>query len=158
MRQSWDEYFLDLAFHAATRATCSRRKVGAVVVQDRKVRSTGYNGGPSGFPHCDEGACPRGRSSAQVRSAEADRVLSGSYDDCIAIHAEANAIMQSDPRDRVGATIYCTDFPCFQCAKLIANSGVSRVVYKIFPETEASEKCYSFLEKCGLSMTHLQEQ
>lgn len=118
-RQTWDEYFLSLAAQTATRATCSRRKVGAVVVHDRRIVSTGYNGGPSGMPHCDEGGCPR---------AATDPPMGSGYDSCIAIHAEANALLFCGPRERAGATIYCTDLPCFGCAKLIANSGVAEVV------------------------------
>lgn len=118
-RQSWDEYFLDLARAASTRATCSRRKHGAVVVRDRRIVSTGYNGAPSGHAHCDEGACPR---------AESDAPQGHAYESCIAIHAEANALLFSSPPERMGATLYCTGAPCFGCAKLIANSGIAEVV------------------------------
>jgi dCMP deaminase len=118
-RQSWDEYFLDLARTTSTRATCSRRKHGAVVVQDRRIVSTGYNGGPSGMAHCIDGGCPRAWSDAPQGHA---------YESCIAIHAEANALLFSGPDERAGATLYCTGAPCFGCAKLIANSGVDEVV------------------------------
>jgi dCMP deaminase len=126
-RDSWDTYFLEMAAHAASRSTCVRRKVGAVVAQDNRVRSTGYNGGPSGYGHCSEGACPRGRSDAPSLADSVD--LAREYGDCIAIHAEANALLHCETLHRRGATLYCTDFPCFQCAKLISNSGISRVVY-----------------------------
>jgi dCMP deaminase len=118
-RASWDEYFLELARTTSTRATCSRRKHGAVIVRDRRIVSTGYNGGPSGFPHCDEGGCPRARSDAPQGH---------DYESCIAIHAEANALLFSSPEERDGASLYCTGAPCFGCAKLIANSGVTEVV------------------------------
>jgi dCMP deaminase len=118
-RASWDEYFLELARATSTRATCSRRKHGAVIVRDRRIVSTGYNGGPSGFPHCDEGGCPRARSDAPQGH---------DYESCIAIHAEANALLFSSPEERDGASLYCTGAPCFGCAKLIANSGVTEVV------------------------------
>lgn len=118
-RMSWDEYFLELAQTTATRATCSRRKHGAVIVKSRRIVSTGYNGGPSGFPHCDEGACPRAASSAPQGH---------NYESCIAIHAEANALLFSSPEERTGASLYCTGAPCFGCAKLIANSGITEVV------------------------------
>jgi dCMP deaminase len=118
-RQTWDEYFLSLAEQTATRATCSRRKVGAVIVRDRRIVSTGYNGGPSGMPHCDEGGCPRAAS---------DTPSGSGYESCIAIHAEANALLFCGPVERDGASVYCTDLPCFGCAKLIANSGVGEVV------------------------------
>jgi dCMP deaminase len=118
-RVSWDDYFLQIARTTATRATCSRRKHGAVVAKDRRIVATGYNGGPSGYPHCDEGACPAATSDAPP-----------GHDDerCIAIHAEANALLFSSPEERDGASLYCTGAPCFGCAKLIANSGVTEVV------------------------------
>lgn len=118
-RQSWDEYFLLLAAATATRATCSRRKVGAVIVRDRRIVSTGYNGGPSGMRHCTDGGCPRADASASA---------AGANDACIAIHAVANALLFSAPADRGGATVYCTDAPCFGCGKLLATSGVGEVV------------------------------
>jgi dCMP deaminase len=118
-RQSWDEYFLELARTTSTRATCSRRKHGAVIVKGRRIVATGYNGGPSGYPHCDEGGCPRALSDAPQGH---------DYERCIAIHAEANALLYSSPEERDGAVLYCTGAPCFGCAKLIANSGVAEVV------------------------------
>lgn len=139
-RVSWDEYFLELARAASTRATCSRRKHGAVIVKDRHIVATGYNGGPSGFPHCDEGACPR---------AQSDAPQGHDYEACIAIHAEANALLFSSPGARQGATLYCTGAPCFTCAKLIANSGVAEVVasggrYADWDETQ------DFLRRSGV--------
>jgi dCMP deaminase len=118
-RASWDEYFLDLARTTSTRATCSRRKHGAVIVHGRRIVATGYNGGPSGFPHCEDGGCPRALSDTPQ-----------GHDDehCIAIHAEANALLFSSPEERDGSSLYCTGAPCFGCAKLIANSGVAAVV------------------------------
>lgn len=120
-RKSWDEYFLDLAVAASTRSNCSRRSVGAVIVKGRHIQSTGYNGPPSGFGHCDMGACPRSASTAPT-GADAN------YDNCVAIHAETNALLFADADDRDGATLYTTAAPCFSCAKLIANSGVTEVV------------------------------
>ena len=115
----WDHYFLNLARETASRSNCVRRQHGAVIVKDRRIRSTGYNGPPSGHPHCDEGACPRARSD----------VASGwGHDNCVAIHAEANAILYSSPEARERASIYITGVPCFTCAKLIANSGITEVV------------------------------
>jgi dCMP deaminase len=118
-RVSWDDYFLELARAAASRATCIRRKHGSVIVKGRRIVSTGYNGGPSGYPHCDEGACPRAASDAPQGH---------DYERCIAIHAEANALLFCSPEERDGASLYCTGAPCFGCAKLIANSGVGEVV------------------------------
>jgi dCMP deaminase len=115
----WDRYFLNMATETATRSNCMRRRHGSVIVRQRRIRSTGYNGPPSGHPHCDEGACPRAR---------AESVSGWGHDNCIAIHAEANAILYSSPEERDGATIYITGPPCFGCAKLIANSGITEVV------------------------------
>ena len=115
----WDHYFLNIARETASRSNCVRRQHGSVIVKNRRIRSTGYNGAPSGHRHCDQGGCPRAGSDAS----------SGwGHDDCVAIHAEANAILYSSPEEREGATIYITGVPCFGCAKLVANSGISEVV------------------------------
>lgn len=139
MRASWDEYFLGLASQVATRATCSRRQVGAVIVHGERIVATGYNGGPSGYVHCDEGGCPRADGPAPAGSG---------YEDCIAIHAEANAIMFSSPEERSGATMYCTQHPCFGCAKLLANSGVGEVV--VVGTYDGFEFTRRFLQDCGV--------
>jgi dCMP deaminase len=118
-RTDWDHYFLNIAQETASRSNCVRRQHGAVIVKNRRISSTGYNGPPSGHPHCDEGACPR---------ANADAATGWGYDTCIAIHAEANAILYSSPVERERASIYITGMPCFTCAKLIANSGITEVV------------------------------
>jgi dCMP deaminase len=118
-RTDWDHYFLNIARETATRSNCVRRKHGAVIVKNRRISSTGYNGPPSGHPHCDEGACPR---------ADTESPSGWGYDTCIAIHAEANAILYSSPVEREGASVYITGVPCFTCAKLIANSGITEVV------------------------------
>lgn len=115
----WDRYFLNIARETARRSNCLRRQYGAVIVRKRRIRSTGYNGPPAGHPHCDEGACPRARSEA---------VSGWGHDNCIAIHAEANAILYCSPEERDGATLYITGVPCFSCAKLVANSGIAEVV------------------------------
>ena len=139
-RASWDEYFLQLARTTSTRATCSRRHHGAVMVQGRRIVSTGYNGGPSGFPHCDEGACPRASSEAKQGY---------DYESCIAIHAEANALLFASPEERDGASLYCTGAPCFGCAKLIANSGVGEVVAG-GGRYDGWEQVRDFLRDCGV--------
>ncbi len=108
----------------ANRADCSRRQVGAVLVdQDNRLVSTGYNGSPPGGPSCLQGECPRGTSSVAPGS---------SYDtgpgSCIALHAEQNAILWAEPERRRGATLYCTDKPCTGCSRLIAGVGITKVV------------------------------
>lgn len=143
-RGTWDSYFLDLAHTVATRATCSRRQVGAVVVKDRRIVSSGYNGGPSGYPHCLDGACPRAASDAPSGA---------DYERCIAIHAEANALLFASPEQRDGATLYCTFFPCFGCAKLIANAGIAEVVVPPLDAVtsyEGYEDTRTFLHTCDV--------
>lgn len=124
MRPTWDDFFLDLAKLWSTMSTCSRRQVGAVVVQDRKVIGNGFNGVPSGMVHCVDGGCPRGRLSYAEVPPSAD------YNafPCRAIHAEHNAILQAGLGACRGATIYITDQPCQQCTNLIEHAGIGRVV------------------------------
>lgn len=128
-RPDWDEYFLGIARAVAARADCTRRQVGAVIVCDNRIIATGYNGAPSGQPGClTFGACPRGRQGF-------DAVPPGSgYDEpgvsnCIAIHAEANALLYADGNLTRGATLYCTDEPCDGCTKLAAGAGIKRVIF-----------------------------
>lgn len=111
-RQSWDNYFMTLAFMAAERSTCTRRAVGAVLVQSKRVRGTGYNGAPAGIDSCLEVGC-------LMRDGSCART----------IHAEANLMLQTDAAERQGASVYCTDRPCFSCANLLANSGIKEIVY-----------------------------
>ena len=116
-RSSWDQYFMDIAKQVATRATCDRKHVGAVVVRDRTILSTGYNGSIRGMPHCDE----------------VGHMMENGH--CVAtVHAEANAILQAAKNGvRIdGATLYTTASPCWPCFKLIANSGCVRIVYGEF--------------------------
>ena len=113
-RLGWDRYFLSMARVAATRATCTRKQVGAVIVLDRRVLSTGYNGSLRGEPHCTEVGCHMEEGHC-IRT----------------VHAEANAILQAARHGTrlEGATIYTTASPCWPCFKLIANAGIVRVCY-----------------------------
>jgi dCMP deaminase len=137
-RASWDEYFMNIARAVATRATCSRKHVGAVIVRDKVILSTGYNGSIRGMPHCDEvghlmedGHCVR------------------------TIHAEANAVIQAATQGtRIeGATIYVTASPCWSCFKMIANAGLKRVVYGEFYR---DERIFAVAEELGIALIHLQ--
>ena len=115
MRASWDSYFLDLAAKVATRATCPRKAVGCVLVKDRRIVATGYNGSPSGMPHCDDVGChlmDKGGRQSCVRT----------------VHAEANALLQAG-RKAVGSTAYLTIPPCLECAKLLIQGGVVDVLW-----------------------------
>ncbi|MCS7236082.1 MAG: cytidine/deoxycytidylate deaminase family protein [Armatimonadota bacterium] len=121
-RPGWDDYFMSLAALAATRSTCLRRRVGAVVVKDRMVLSTGYNDTPRGLRNCGEGGCARCAGDAPPGTG---------HDTCLCIHAEQNAILQAAYHGVAvaGGTLYCTHQPCLACAKIIANVGIVRVVY-----------------------------
>jgi dCMP deaminase len=120
-RPTWDEYFIDGARWAASRSDCERAKVGALVVRDRRIVGTGYNGAPAGEPGC--ATCPRRLSGVEPGS---------SYDtgsgQCVAIHAEANALLYTDRADLVGATLYVTREPCDGCMRLVKAAGIARVV------------------------------
>ena len=121
-RPSWDEYFMEIANVVAKRSNCSRRHVAAVIVKDRHILSSGYNGTPHGTKNCFEGGCPRCSG----------KVASGTHlDECLCVHAEQNAICQAA---RYGinvadSTIYITLSPCLTCTKLIINAGIKEVVY-----------------------------
>jgi dCMP deaminase len=122
-RPDWDQYFMEIAHVVARRSTCIRRQIGAVVVKDKRILTTGYNGSPSGLPHCFELGCLRN---------EMDIPSGTRHEICRALHAEQNAIMQAalygvSTRE---ATVYCTHQPCSLCAKAIINSGAKRVVYE----------------------------
>lgn len=130
-RLTFDEYGLILAQTVALRADCTRRRVGAVIMdQHRRVVGTGYNGAPPGAPGClSSGACPRGQMSYdQVPKSSTYAGALGGVN-CIALHAEENAMLHSDRADRSGATIYVTDEPCPNCSRILAGSGLARVVW-----------------------------
>lgn len=124
-RPTWDEYFLSIAATVATRADCTRRRVGAVIVRENRIMATGYNGGRPGGASCLKGQCPRGQMS------KTEVVPGSSYDtgagSCIALHAEQNAVMYCGLEERKGATIYITDEPCDGCARFIGGSGITRI-------------------------------
>lgn len=129
-RPNWDEYFMGFAKAADVRADCRRRQVGAVIATvDHRLVMSGYNGAPSGGPSCLRGECPRGLLTYEQLPAN------GSYANCVALHAEQNAILWTDRRDREGGTIYVTAAPCDQCCRLIAGSGLAYVVYPWDEET-----------------------
>ena len=123
-RPEWDQTFLEIAKIWSLRSTCSRRKVGAVVVKDKQVIGQGYNGVATGRTHCVDGGCPRGKLSRDDCPPGADYNLFP----CYAIHAEHNAILQAGIAACAGATIYVTDKPCQQCTNLIEHAKIGRVV------------------------------
>ncbi len=141
-RPSWDEYFLKIAHLVATRSTCLRRKVGAVVVKNKQILATGYNGAPTGITHCDKVGCLR----------EELKVPSGQrHELCRALHAEQNAFLQA-ARHGVsldGSTLYITIQPCSICAKMIINVGIKKIIMEgDYPDDFALD----FLREAGIEM------
>jgi dCMP deaminase len=121
-RPTWDEYFILSAIIAASRSSCIKFKSGAVIVKNKRIICSGYNGVAPGVHSCfDLGYCRK-------EQAGVDWGTKGSGH-CLATHAEANAIVQNHEKDLTGATMYCLHFPCNECAKLIASSGIKEVVF-----------------------------
>ncbi len=150
-RPTWDDYFMNIAKQAATRSTCDRKHVGAVIVRDKTILSTGYNGSIRGMPHCDE----------------AGHMMEN--DHCVAtIHAEANAIIQAakhgvninsipnagntNNQGNDVTTIYTTASPCWSCFKLIANSGIKRIV---FGEFYRDKRIFDVSQKIGIELVDM---
>ncbi|MDD4363671.1 MAG: cytidine/deoxycytidylate deaminase family protein [Atribacterota bacterium] len=132
-RPSWDQYFLKIAELVASRSTCLRRKVGAIIVKEKRILTTGYNGAPRGLKHCAEIGCLR----------EKQQIPSGKQQElCRGLHAEQNAIIQAAMHgiSIEGSYIYCTNQPCVTCVKMIINSGIIRIIYhKGYPDQLAKD-------------------
>lgn len=143
-RPTWDEYFLQLAELVASRSTCLRRQVGAVLVRDERIISTGYNGAPRGIRHCLEVGCLR----------EKEGIPSGQrYELCRGVHAEQNAIINAAYYGVAtnGAVLYCTNQPCIICARMIINAGIRKVIHLgNFDDKLALE----FMEEAGIEIIH----
>lgn len=140
-RPSWDEYFMQITKLVATRSTCLRRQVGAVLVKEKNIMATGYNGVPTGITHCDVTGCLR--EQLKVPSGERHEL-------CRGLHAEQNAIIQAA---RHGAniensTLYCTDSPCIICSKMLINAGICEV---IFDRGYPDELSLEMLTEAGIS-------
>jgi len=121
-RPSWEEYFMSIAHQVATRSTCLRRQVGCIIVLEKRIVSTGYNGAPSGLPHCEEVGCIR--DSRGVASGERHEL-------CRGLHAEQNAIIQAAMHGTAvrDGSVFCTHKPCVLCTKMLINAGIRRVYY-----------------------------
>lgn len=121
-RPEWDEYFINIAHEAARRSNCLRRQVGAIIVKDRAIISTGYNGTPMGVKNCCDGGCPRCQSDAGPGEG---------YDTCLCVHAEENAIVLAARHGTAtaNATLYTTLRPCFGCIKSAIQAGIKEIVY-----------------------------
>lgn len=132
-RPSWDQYFMEITKVVAQRSTCLRRQIGAIIVKDRRILCTGYNGAPRGLAHCQEIGCRR--EQLQVPSGQRHEL-------CRAIHAEQNAILQAAMHgiSIAGATFYITNQPCVLCAKMIVNAGIEKIIFEgEYPDSLALE-------------------
>lgn len=150
MRKSWDAYFMDVAHTVSTRSTCTRHQIGAVIVRDRQIVSTGYNGAPRSIEHCMDVGCLR----------DAEGIESGHrHEICRAVHAEQNAIVQAAVSGQSVATgvLYTTIFPCVICAKLIVNAMIERVVYAVpYGDALSETMAYRYLWGGRVNITHLE--
>lgn len=147
MRPTWDEYFMNLLDVIQTRSTCLRRQVAAVIVKDKQIISTGYNGSPRGIKHCDEVGCLR--EKMDIPSGERHELCRGT-------HAEQNAIIQASLHgvSIEGADIYITCSPCVLCTKMLINSGIKRIVYKgDYPDKLALE----MLNETGVELVKFED-
>lgn len=146
-RPAWDEYFMEITRLVARRSTCMRRSVGAVLVKDKNILATGYNGAPSGVAHCLDVGCLRERMA--VQSGERHEL-------CRGLHAEQNAIIQAAKHGTNinGATLYCTTMPCIICTKMLINAGILRIVYaQGYPDQLAEE----MIEEAGIETKRFDE-
>ena len=144
-RPGWDDYFLEIAGIVSKRSTCLRRKVGALIVKDRRILATGYNGTPSGIKHCAEVGCLR--IELKVPSGQRHEL-------CRGLHAEQNALLQAALYgvSSKGSTLYITNQPCIICAKMIINAGIKEVVIAgSYPDKMAGE----FLKEAGIKVRKL---
>ncbi|MFH1135939.1 MAG: cytidine/deoxycytidylate deaminase family protein [Pseudomonadota bacterium] len=132
-RPDWDQYFMKITDLVASRSTCLRRKVGAILVRDKRILATGYNGAPAGLPHCLDIGCLR----------QQENIPSGQrHELCRAIHAEQNAIIQAARHgvSVVGATLYCSAVPCIICTKMLINAGVECIHFREeYPDAMSQE-------------------
>ena len=147
-RPSWETYFMDITALVAKRSTCLRRAVGAIIVKDKQILSTGYNGAPSNVRHCREVGCLR----------EKLNVPSGQrHELCRGIHAEQNAIIQAafhgvSVRD---ASLFCTNQPCSICAKMIINAGIQKIYYR---SGYSDPLALEMIEESGVALVHLEQE
>jgi len=141
-RPSWKAYFMDITFLVAKRSTCLRRAVGALIVKDKRILSTGYNGAPTDIKHCIETGCIR--EKLNVASGE-------NHELCRGIHAEQNAIIQAAYHGASikNATLFCTNLPCSICAKMIINAGIKKICYNSGYADSMSEE---MLNEAGINL------
>jgi len=145
-RPDWDHYFMDIAKVVASRSNCIKRKVAAIIVRDKRVISTGYNGTPRGARNCNEGGCPRCNNLATSGT---------NLDECLCSHGEENAIVQASYHgvSLKDAIIYTTFAPCLMCAKMIVNSGIREVIYNV--EYPLNDTAFRLFDETGVLVRKL---
>ena len=148
-RPDWDEYFMEIAHVVALRSNCLRRHVAAVIVKDRRIISTGYNGTPRGIRNCNEGGCPRCASHAPSGTNPTE---------CLCSHGEENAIVQAAYHGICvkDSTLYTTYSPCLLCAKMIINAGIREVVYRERYSIDSTAR--AILQEAGVKIRGLGEK
>lgn len=141
-RPSWEEYFLQVADLVASRSTCLRRQVGAVLVRDERIIATGYNGAPRSIAHCLEVGCLREKMG--IPSGER-------YELCRGVHAEQNAIINAAYYgvSTLNAVLYCTNQPCLICARMIINAGITKIVHR---GDFVDDLALDFMQEAGIEM------
>lgn len=144
-RPSWEDYFMDIAILVAKRSTCLRRSVGAIIVKDKRILSTGYNGAPTNVRHCDEVGCLR--EQLGIESGKMHEL-------CRGIHAEQNAIIQAAYHgvSLKDASVFCTNLPCSICAKMIINAGIRKIYYR---SGYADELSQDMIQEAKIELIHL---
>ena len=141
-RESWDSYFMRMALAVADRGTCPRRKVGALLTQSNRVRATGYNGSPSGQPHCFDEGCLLNEEGRCKRT----------------IHAEVNLLLDAMPHQLTGGIVWVTDQPCPDCAQALSGAPIQRVVYLRPYHDHLRKQSADILESAGIELVQYQPQ
>ena len=144
-RSSWEEYFMNIAYLVSSRSTCLRRKVGAIAVKERRILASGYNGAPVNTPHCSETGCLR----AELNIPSGQR-----HEICRGLHAEQNVIIQAAMHgvNLVDSEIYCTNYPCVLCAKMLINC---KIKHFYFADSYPDELASIMLREAGIKGTKL---
>ncbi|GIO34120.1 MULTISPECIES: deoxycytidylate deaminase [Paenibacillus] len=147
-RKDWDTYFMDIAYMVSTRSRCPRRHVGAVLVQGKKLLGTAYNGAPMGVPDCSEAGCMIAEEIEMIEHDGKQEMVKKQR--CVrTIHAEQNLLLFTDRIDREGSSVYVTDEPCWTCANMLANSGVTEIVFhRSYPKD--SDKVAEMMKQKGI--------
>jgi dCMP deaminase len=145
-RPSWDQYFMDIAKQVAARSNCMKRQVAAVIVSDKRIISTGYNGTPRGVKNCNEGGCPRCNGFSESGK---------NLEECLCSHGEENAIVQASYHGIAirDATLYTTFSPCLMCSKMIINAGIRKVVY--YDAYPLNDTATAMLKEAGVDLVKL---